>query len=39
MEEYEEIDDDNNDINMTNTALFDDIIYKVLNEILSKLEK
>ena len=35
MEEYEEIDDDNNDINMTNTALFDDIIYKVLNEILS----
>ena len=35
MEEYEEIDDDNNDINMTNNVLFDDIIYKVLNEILS----
>ena len=35
MDEYEEIDEDNLDSNMKNSDLFDDIIAKVLNEILS----
>ena len=35
MDEYEEIDDDNFDSEMKNNDLFDDIITKVLNEILS----
>ena len=35
MEEYEEIDDENNDIIMTNSDLFDDLISKGLNAILS----
>ena len=37
MDEYEEIEDENidNDTNMKNSDLFDDIINKVLNEILS----
>ena len=35
MEEYEEIEEENNDIEMKNSDLFDDIISKVLNEILS----
>ena len=35
MDEYEEIDDDNFDSEMKNNDLFDDIITKILNEILS----
>ena len=35
VDEYEEIDEDNLDSNMKNSDLFDDIIAKVLNEILS----
>ena len=35
MDEYEEIDEDNLDSNIKNSDLFDDIIAKVLNEILS----
>ena len=35
MEEYEEIEEQNNDINMKNSDLFDNIIFKVLNGILS----
>ena len=35
MDEYEEVDEDNLDSNMKNSDLFDDIIAKVLNEILS----
>ena len=35
MDEYEEIEDENCDMDIKNNDLFDDIIYKVLNEILS----
>ena len=35
MDEYEEIEDENEDMNMKNSDIFDDLVYKVLNEILS----
>ena len=35
MEEYEEIEEENNDTEMKNSDLFDELISKVLNEILS----